>query len=281
MAEKPKYEIQDEKTPLNPFLPVSGKPLVVLPDKPKKKKSSFREYTEAFLTALLIAFFLRAFLVEAFKIPSKSMVPNLLVGDHIFVNKFVYGIRLPLTKKWIAHFSEPKRGEVIVFIYPRNDSLDFIKRVVGLPGDKVSLKDDQLLINGEKVNTYPVVVKGVDPKNRRRLEVARVEGKDFGKRFTELPYFTEWKDFAFFVETLGEVNHYVQHAKEAGSENLEITVPEGHLFVMGDNRDNSSDSREWGFVPVENIKGRAMFIWLSLDHDQGGIRWNRFGKWIE
>jgi signal peptidase I len=280
MPEKPKYNIQDEKTPLNPFMPGSGKS-PPLPGKPLKKKSAFREYTEAFIAALLIAIFLRCFTVEAFKIPSKSMVPNLLVGDHIFVNKFVYGIRIPLTKKWIAHFKEPQRGEVIVFIYPRNESLDFIKRVVGLPGDKISIKNNDLFINGEKVNTYPVVVKDVDPNDPRKLDVEKVEGGDFGNKFSALPYITEWKDYDFYVEKLGNVNHYIQHLKGERPESIDITVPEGHLFVMGDNRDNSSDSREWGFVPMENIKGRAMFIWLSLDHDRGGIRWHRFGKWIQ
>lgn len=280
MAENPRYETQDEKTPVNSFLPGASRSSVQ-PPKKRKNKSTFREYLEAFLTALLIAFFLRAFVVEAFKIPSKSMVPTLLVGDHIFVNKFIYGIRLPFSKYWVAHFHEPKRGEVIVFIYPKNEDLDFIKRVVGLPGDKISVNDNDLFINGEKINTYPVVVKGVRSADSRKLDVEKVQGPDFGPRFSELPFIPEWQEYDFSVEELKTVPHFIQHIKGGRKEHLEITVPKDHLFVMGDNRDNSSDSREWGFVPMENVKGRAMFVWLSLDHDQGGVRWNRFGQWIE
>ncbi len=252
-----------------------------IPVEIKKKKSTIREYAEAFFTALLIAFFLRTFVVEAFKIPSKSMVPTLLVGDHIFVNKFIYGLRIPFTKKWITHFQEPKRGEVVVFIYPRNESLDFIKRVVGLPGDKIQVEDQNLLINGEKINTYPVIISGVDTQDNRRLNIEKIEGPDFGNRFASLPYFTEWKEYRFFVEDLKETPHFIQRYHFGRHEQFSLTVPPGHFFVMGDNRDNSSDSREWGFVPMENLKGRAMFVWLSLDSDRGGVRWRRFGKWIE
>jgi len=290
MSEKQRYEIQDEKTPLKSFMkrPAETK---VSPSKPKKKKSHFREYFEAFLTALLIAFFLRAFVVEAFKIPSKSMVPTLMVGDHIFVNKFVYGIRLPFTKNWIAHFNNPQRGEVIVFIYPRNPSLDFIKRVVGLPGDTVAVKGDDLLVNGEKVMVTPLVPIGVDKENPRILDVAtppETNGKEI-----ELPFFREWKEFNFFIEKLGVASHFIQEEREARGDEIEKVVPPGHLFVMGDNRDNSSDSREWGFVPLDNVKGRAMFIWLSPDVRPGlpifkslfsffkDMRWERLGKGIE
>jgi len=289
MADKRRYEIQDEKTPLKPFMKrpepnVSGSTR-------KKKKSHFREYFEAFLTALLIAFFLRAFVVEAFKIPSKSMVPTLMVGDHIFVNKFIYGIRLPFTKKWVRHFKSPQRGEVIVFIYPRNESLDFIKRVVGLPGDTIKVKGDELFVNGEKVPTTPLTPVGINPRNPRILDFTKA-GEGAEKPF-ELPFFREWKDFDFFIENLGIASHLVQEERDARGDEIERVVPPDHLFVMGDNRDNSSDSREWGFVPMDNVKGRAMFIWLSPDLRPGlpifkslvvffkDMRWERLGKWIE
>lgn len=244
-----------------------------------RKKSKVREYTEALLSAVLIALFVRAFVVEAFKIPSKSMVPTLMVGDHIFVNKFVYGIRIPIAGKWIAHFRNPERGEVVVFVYPKNESLDFIKRVVGLPGDKISIQGSDVFINGAKVEAKPLEIEGVNPKDGRELLVKKPA--DLPKLFETLPFFPEWQEYKFYDEKLGNVDHWMQHSIFPRLEKIEITVPEGHFFVMGDNRENSSDSREWGFVPMDNLKGRAMFIWLSLDHDQGGVRWDRFGKWIQ
>ncbi len=248
----------------------------------KKKKSQIREYAEALLTAVLIAFFLRAFVVEAFKIPSGSMIPTLVVGDHIFVNKFIYGIRIPLTKKWLAHFKEPKRGETIVFIYPENPKLDFIKRVVGVPGDKIRLDGDDLYVNGEKIRTQAVQVKGIDPDNSHRIDLIPDENFPEGENFTEIPTYPDWTEYQVFLEQLGEHTHLKQEGSFDFVRNREIEVPPGKLFVMGDNRDNSRDSREWGFVPLENVKGRAMFIWLSLRHDpQGkiaGVRWDRFGQ---
>lgn len=244
-----------------------------------KVKSKTREYAEALLSAVLIALFVRAFIVEAFKIPSKSMVPTLMVGDHIFVNKFAYGIRIPIMGKWIAHFKTPERGEVVVFIYPRNESLDFIKRVVGLPGDKIAVHGSDLVVNGAKVEIQALPVSGVNPKNKRELLVNVPAG--LPALFAILPFFPDWQEYKFYDEKLGNVEHWMQHSIFPRLEDFEITVPENHFFVMGDNRENSSDSREWGFVPMDNLKGRALFIWLSLDHDQGGVRWDRFGKWIQ
>ncbi len=261
------------------FTSEQARPLVETVE--KKKKSNFREYAEALLTAVLIAFFLRAFVVEAFKIPSKSMVPTLMVGDHIFVNKFLYGIRLPFTKYWVAHFKKIERGEVLVFMFPSDNSLDFIKRVVGLPGDQIKIAGDDLFVNGQKVETAPVQVTGPNPKNRRQLLINPPANFPDGTKFTKMPFFPEWDGYDFFLERLGNHTHLKQEGGRAFKEGEVITVPEGKLFVMGDNRDNSSDSREWGFVPMENIKGKAMFVWLSLDHDQGGVRWNRFGTWIQ
>ncbi len=246
----------------------------------RKKKSSFREYLEALLTAILIALFLRTFVVEAFKIPSKSMVPTLMVGDHIFVNKFTYGIRIPFTKKWITHFKQPQRGEVVVFMWPGNEKMDFIKRVVGLPGDQIKFEGDDVIVNGQKMETAPVAVPGPNPKNRRELLINPSPGLPDDEKFRTMPFSPEWRDYSYFLERMGDHTHLKQEANRHFGAGQEITVPPGMMFVMGDNRDNSSDSREWGFVPEVNLKGRAMFIWMSLDHDLGGIRFDRMGKWI-
>ena len=268
----------------SPSDPNGDHPDIPAPKKKKKQKSSFREYTEALLVAVLIALFLRAFIVEAFKIPSGSMIPSLMVGDHIFVNKFTYGIRIPFTKKWIIKFRSPERGETIVFIYPQNESMDFIKRVVGVPGDRVRLKGDDIYINDEPVRAERIEVEGLNPKNKQEVDLKPVHDFPEGDRFTKIPYYPHWRDYKVYLERLG--NH--THLKQEGSFNIasdrELTVPEGKLFVMGDNRDNSKDSREWGFVPIDNIKGKAMFIWLSLRYNEQnkieGIRWNRFGDKI-
>lgn len=238
-----------------------------------KKKSVVREYVEALLMAALIAFTIRAFVFEAFKIPSGSMLPTLSVGDHIFVNKFIYGLRIPFTKIRFWNGDKPKRGEVAVFIYPVEESKDFIKRVMGIPGDTVRLEGTDVYINGERVLHSPVGVKP-DPQDKRRLLITNTRDRT-------VPYVKGWQDFDFFEETVDGHPHVVQYEKHALREPLEFTVPPGQYFMMGDNRDNSADSREWGFVPFNNIKGRAMFVWLSLDRDQGGVRWHEFGRWVE
>jgi signal peptidase I len=201
-------------------------------------------------------FLLRSFLVEPFKIPSSSMVPTLLVGDFILVNKFTYGIRLPVANRKVVPIGEPQRGDVMVFRYPEDPSLDYIKRVVGVPGDRVEYRDKRLIINGK-----PIPVRQVD-------DYLSKERMQFSRRF---------------VETLNGVEHDIlledeQPAFVAPSRTfpqaancnynmngLACTVPPGHYFMMGDNRDNSSDSRVWGFVPDENIVGKAFFIWLNLN----------------
>jgi signal peptidase I len=232
-----------------------------------------REYVEALLIAALVAFTIRAFVFEAFKIPSGSMIPSLSIGDHIFVNKFVYGLRIPLTKVHFWKRGEPKRGEVVVFIYPVDDGKDFIKRVMGVPGDMIHLDGTDVYINGDKLEHKPVEVRP-DPSDPRRL---LVEGSAVGT----IPFERGWENFQFFEEVTDGHPHIVQYEKFAMREPMDFTVPEGKYFMMGDNRDNSADSREWGFVPFSNIKGEAMFVWLSLDRDQGGIRWGEFGRWVE
>lgn len=248
-----------------------------------KKKSKVREYIEALVTAVLIAFLIRSFIVEPFKIPSSSMVPTLMIGDHIFVNKFIYGLRPPFTKKHFLQLKTPQRGEVIVFIYPEDESKDFIKRVVGLPGDRINIENTDIYVNGEKVERTPVLVRQ-SPDDKRVLNVIN------GAWPKNLPYVSNWQNLNFSKEKLGEIEHLVQYERDiyfrpaghfVAAMGGELIVPEGKLFCMGDNRDNSSDGREWGFVPMENIKGKAMFVWLSLDNDHGWLRWKRFGTWIK
>ena len=188
-----------------------------------KRKSVVREYAEAIIIAIVLALFIRTFVIQAFKIPSGSMKPTLLVGDHILVNKFIYGIKLPFTDKILISLNEPEKGDVVVFKFPLDTRKDYIKRVIGLPGDRVELVDKQLLING---------------------------------RPTEDP-----------------------HASYSMSGSMRmvgpVTVPAGQLFVMGDNRDESSDCRVWGFVPRPYLIGMAFLIYWSWDRKNYGVRWDR------
>ena len=239
----------------------------------KKKKGAFREYAEALLTAVLVALLIRAFVIEAFKIPSGSMIPTLSVGDHIFVNKYIYGLRIPFTKYRILKIGEPKRGDVVVFIYPVDEGKDFIKRIVGLPGDRIRMAGQEVWINGEKLKRLELEVEPY-PGDKRRLVVR--DGK-----LRTIPSSPGWRDFDYYEEQVGEADHVVQYEKNLDRQAFDVVVPEGQYFAVGDNRDNSADSREWGFVPAENVKGKAMFVWLSIDRDHGGIRWHEFGRWIE
>ena len=195
-----------------------------------KKKGVFREYAEAAIIAILLALFIRTFVVQAFKIPSGSMKPTLLVGDHILVNKFLYGIKIPFTNKTLIPVSEPKRGDVIVFIYPVDPEKDFIKRVIGLPGDTVEISGEKVLINGK-------------------------------------PYHDEHG----FYSKIGSAAAQMGKAGHFGP----VMVPKDHLFVMGDNRNHSYDSRFWGFVPLSSVKGKAFIIYWSWPH------WKRFLHLVE
>jgi len=213
------------------------------------------EYGASFFPVILAVFLLRSFLVEPFKIPSGSMIPTLLVGNFILVNKYPYGVRLPVINQKIIELNAPKRGDVVVFRYPPDPSLDYIKRVVGVAGDKVVYRNKKLSINGQEI----VQKKTEDYLDRDRL------------------YYTPR-----FTETLGAVEHQILVEPEApsfvsqivrfpnsdkchyNSEGMSCEVPAGHYFVMGDNRDNSQDSRFWGFVPDENLVGRAFFIWFNF-----------------
>ena len=205
--------------------------------------------------ALLIVFMVRSSVFEAFKIPSGSMIPTLLVGDHIFVNKFAYGFKIPFSDLvtdhpiYVVKRDNPKRGDVIVFIYPRDESLYYIKRVIGVPEDTVEMRDKVLYINHKRVNQDLLPV----PKT----EAVFKEIGDIESSASNINLYTEHLDTA---------DHFIRIDKyNTRSENFgPITVPPESLFVMGDNRDFSGDSRYWGFVPMKNVKGRAEVVWLSL-----------------
>ncbi|MDD3528798.1 MAG: signal peptidase I [Gallionellaceae bacterium] len=229
------------------------------------------DYSKSFFPVILLVFLLRSFLVEPFKIPSGSMLPTLEVGDFILVNKYDYGIRLPILNKKIIDIGQPARGDVMVFRYPRDTGLDYIKRVVGLPGDVVEYVDKRLVING--------------------LEVAVEPAGDYSYVANGLNYVTgqAWH------EKLGEHRHVAMTQREAppvipyqvagdfpfrdnctyNDQGFRCKVPDGHYFMMGDNRDASNDSRYWGFVPDENIVGRAFMIWWNFGE------FGRIGSFID
>ena len=204
-----------------------------------EKKRIIKEYIEPIVIAVLIALFIRAFIVQAFKIPSSSMEPTLLVGDHLLVNKFIYGVRIPYSDKIFGkskkffEWKKPQRGDVIVFIFPKDRSKDFIKRVIGTEGEKVAIIHNKIYINDKIID---------DP----------------------------WGDFRM--------------PRSSNEEYAPPKVPEGFLFVMGDNRDNSQDSRFWGFVNINDVKGKAYIVYFSWDSNAqkllNMIRWDRFGKRI-
>ncbi len=200
------------------------------------------EYAKSFFPVILVVFMIRSFIVEPFKIPSGSMMPTLLAGDFILVNKFTYGLRVPIMNNTFYEVSHPKRGDVFVFHYPPDPSIDYIKRVVGLPGDKIAYRDKQLYINGQKLDVSPVadyqyVGSGLNMVNTKRYQ-----------------------------EQLGDKKHDILIDDNSITVDGEAVVPPGHYFAMGDNRDNSKDSRVWGFVPENNLVGRAFFIWWNFDN---------------
>jgi signal peptidase I len=214
------------------------------------RKSTIREYTESIAVAVLIALFLRAFVVEAFKIPSGSMIPTLQVGDHIFVNKFIYGIRVPWTNIKIGeHYREPKRGEVIVFVYPKEPDKDFIKRIIAVPGDTVEVRNNQLMVNGVLIDR------------------THVEGDCRYMDFEEITQQWSERGCEQVDERLKDGTNYTTIYDRGNLPSRAPTgpwtVPPDSVFVMGDNRDNSHDSRWWGYVPYDLIKGKAMIIWFS------------------
>ncbi|MET3448649.1 signal peptidase I [Ralstonia sp. 1138] len=221
----------------------------------KLRQPWWLEYTASFFPVIAAVFLLRSFVIEPFKIPSGSMIPTLQIGDFILVNKYTYGIRLPIVNKKIMELNQPKRGDVMVFRYPKDESMDYIKRVIGVPGDVVKYDNKRLTVNGQPA-TYAPQSDYLD-----------------GERLT---YSKQYQ------ETLGNVTHNILNdadrpAYVSGPDDFPFRenctynqtgftckVPAGHYFMMGDNRDNSADSRYWGFVPDKNIVGKAFFIWMNL-----------------
>jgi len=192
-----------------------------------------REYAEAIIIAILIALFIRTFIVQAFKIPSGSMKPTLLVGDHILVNKFTYGVKIPFLRKTLIPVGEPARGDIVVFIYPEDRSKDFIKRVIAVGGDTVQIRNKQIYVNGSIYRD----------------------------------------NFGVYVD-----DRIIPGSMQPRDNFGPVKVPPGQLFVMGDNRDQSYDSRFWGFVDLKDVMGKAFIIYWSWDGDGSSVRWGRIGK---
>jgi signal peptidase I len=198
-----------------------------------KTKSKFQEYAEAIIIAILIALFIRTFVVQAFKIPSGSMKPTFQIGDHILVSKFIFGIKIPFVRKTLIPIGDPKREDIVVFIYPEDRSKDFIKRVIGIGGDTIEIRNKKLFLNG-------------------------------------LPY----KDPNAVYSDDFIIPGSIQPRDNFGP----ITVRHGTIFVMGDNRDQSYDSRFWGFVDLKDVMGKAFMIYWSWDRENHTVRWNRLGQ---
>ncbi len=220
------------------------------------RKSTFREYVESIGTAVLIALVLRAFVVEAFKIPSGSMIPTLRVGDHIFVNKFSYGLRMPFTKWWFWERGDPQRGDVVVFMFPEDESKDFIKRIVAVPGDTMELRRQELIVHDA---------------DGRRVPIQRTVSPEPFRYVSHDPGGEGQVQAVAVREEVGDADYTILYRPNSERGDFgPIQVKPGHVFVLGDNRDNSHDARYWGpfgdgsiQVPIDNIKGRALFIWWS------------------
>ena len=219
------------------------------------RQPTWVEYSGSFFPVIALVFFLRSFLYEPFKIPSSSMVPTLLIGDLILVNKYAYGIRLPVLNKKIIEVGEPQRGDVMVFKYPKDMTMDYIKRVIGVPGDKITYENKRLTVNGKAVEYAPME------------DYLEEDSLELRQQYTEsLPNTTHRilmvKGQRAFNPS--QVDNFPnREACVYTDEAFTCTVPAGNYFMMGDNRDNSADSRYWGFVPDKNIVGKAFFVWLN------------------
>jgi signal peptidase I len=219
----------------------------------EKNEPILVEYARSFFPIVLIVLLLRSFIAEPFRIPSGSMMPTLLVGDFILVNKFTYGIRLPVINKKIIELSKPNRGDIVVFRYPKDPTVDYIKRIVGLPGDKVVYSNKKLTIND-----LPV----------QQTSLGSYQGLGQGE---------EMSGAEDLLENLTGVEHRILIRNGTPTVEFVYVVPEGNYFAMGDNRDNSNDSRYWGPVPEANLVGKAFFIWMSWDWQNKGVGFDRIG----
>lgn len=222
----------------------------------EQKEPVLVEYSKSFFPVLFLVLVLRSFIFEPFRIPSSSMMPTLLIGDFILVNKFSYGVRLPVINTKVIDIGKPERGDVMVFRYPKDPSLDYIKRVIALPGDTVGYFDKHVYINGQRIPQEPLGL---------------YDGVGQGDKMT---------NSLLKRELLPDQAHDILIMSERPSIEGEIVVPEGHYFMMGDNRDNSNDSRYWGTVPEENIVGKAFMIWMNWDSSNNGVDWKRLGSTI-
>lgn len=224
----------------------------------KKRKSGEKpgyliEFSRSFFPVFFIVLLLRSFLMEPFRIPSGSLEPTLLVGDFVAVNKFAYGLRVPVLEKKIIPIANPKNGEVAVFRWPPNPAYDYIKRVIGVPGDKVSYHNKVLTINGKEA-TRTFVEYTVDESS----------GKPVAK----------------YQENLNGVVHDIFIRSDVPAQDFDLVVPEGNYFMMGDNRDDSADSRFWGFVPDNHLRGKAFLVWMSWNGKAANLRWSKIGTFI-
>ena len=211
------------------------------------------EYSRSLFPVFITVLLLRSFLIEPFRIPSGSLEPTLLVGDFLAVNKFAYGLRLPVVEKKIVPFKEPKTGDIAVFRWPPDPSFDYIKRVIGTPGDHVEYRNKVLFVNGVEMKQDFI-----------EYTIDESSGKSVVK----------------YHENLQGVGHDIFRRADVEPVDFDIVVPEGQYFMMGDNRDDSADSRYWGFVPEENLRGKAMLVWMSWNSQTDSIRWNKIGEII-
>lgn len=224
--------------------------------KAQEKPPMLIDYSRSFFPVLLLVLLLRSFLFEPFRIPSGSLEPTLLIGDFVLVNKFYYGLRWPVWNKKFVSVYKPQIGDIMVFRWPPDDRYDYIKRVVGVPGDHVVYKNKTLTINGKvaKQTDQGLAIESDNQGNTWKVE----------KR----------------LEDLNGIKHSIYVRPEVPAENFDVVVPKGYYFMMGDNRDDSSDSRYWGFVSEKNIVGKAQMVWMSWNGQTDSIRWSRIGKII-
>lgn len=221
--------------------------------KPGQKPVKIIEYSRSFFPVFCIVLLLRSFLIEPFRIPSGSLEPTLLVGDFVAVSKFSYGLRLPVWDKEIIPVDNPKTGEIAVFRWPPSPNYDYIKRVIGVPGDRVGYHNKKLTING---------------KEAKQTFVEYTTDESSGKAV------------ARYQENLNGVTHDIFIRADVPAIDFDIVVPEGNYFMMGDNRDDSADSRFWGFVPTDYLRGKAFLVWMSWNGKADNLRWSKIGRFI-